>query len=102
MPQYISGKLHIPTTLLSARVLFPFGLSFFIPLFVYTLTMEKQSRILIMMKVIPFRFKLTSDERIENMDLLPGSLHRFPHMCTVLNDNLSHRRRCFSSGTRLH
>jgi hypothetical protein len=51
MPRYISTKIEIPASLLSARILFPFGISFFIPLFVYTLTLEKQSRIYIMMKV---------------------------------------------------
>ena len=51
MPRYISTKIEIPASLLSARILFPFGISFFIPLFVYTLTLEKQSRIFIMMKV---------------------------------------------------
>jgi hypothetical protein len=51
MPRYISTKIDIPASLLSARILFPFGISFFIPLFVYTLTLEKQSRIFIMMKV---------------------------------------------------
>jgi hypothetical protein len=53
MPRYISTKIDIPASLLSARILFPFGISFFIPLFVYTLTLEKQSRIFIMMKVPP-------------------------------------------------
>jgi hypothetical protein len=52
MPRYISTKIEIPASLLSARILFPFGISFFIPLFVYTLTLEKQSRIYIMMKVV--------------------------------------------------
>ena len=52
MPRYISTKIEIPASLLSARILFPFGISFFIPLFVYTLTLEKQSRIFIMMKVL--------------------------------------------------
>ena len=56
MPRYISTKIQIPASLLSARILFPFGISFFIPLFVYTLTMEKQSRIFIMMKVPPISF----------------------------------------------
>lgn len=51
MPRYISTQIEIPASLLSARILFPFGISFFIPLFVYTLTLEKQSRIFIMMKV---------------------------------------------------
>jgi hypothetical protein len=53
MPRFISTKIDIPASLLSARILFPFGISFFIPLFVYTLTLEKQSRIFIMMKVSP-------------------------------------------------
>jgi hypothetical protein len=57
MPRYISTKVNVPASLLSARVLFPFGISFFIPLFVYTLTMEKQSRIFIMMKAFPLRLK---------------------------------------------
>jgi hypothetical protein len=51
MPRYVSTKVDVPASLLSARILFPFGISFFIPLFVYTLTLEKQSRIFIMMKV---------------------------------------------------
>lgn len=63
MPRYVSAIVNVPVSLLSARVLFPFGLSFFIPLFVYTLTMEKQSRIFIMMKVVPFNIVLMVDER---------------------------------------
>jgi hypothetical protein len=51
MPRYISTKIEIPASLLSSRILFPFGISFFIPLFVYTLTLEKQSRIFIMMRM---------------------------------------------------
>jgi len=51
MPRYVSTKIDVPASLLSARILFPFGISFFIPLFVYTLTLEKSSRIFIMMKV---------------------------------------------------
>ena len=61
MPRYISTKVNVPASLLSARVLFPFGISFFIPLFVYTLTMEKQSRIFIMMKV-SYPLKLNSEQ----------------------------------------
>ena len=52
MPRYVSTKIEIPASLLSSRILFPFGISFFIPLFVYTLALEKQSRIFIMMKVM--------------------------------------------------
>lgn len=63
MPRYVSAIVHVPVGLLSARVLFPFGLSFFIPLFVYTLTMEKQTRIFIMMKVVLFKITLMVDER---------------------------------------
>jgi len=54
MPRAVDANIHVPVGLLSARVLFPFGLSFFIPLFVYTLVIEKESRILIMMKVCNF------------------------------------------------
>ena len=64
MPRYISTKIEIPASLLSARILFPFGISFFIPLFVYILTLEKQSRIFIMMKVANLsRIVLIVDER---------------------------------------
>ena len=59
MPRYISTKIEVPASLLSARILFPFGISFFIPLFVYTLTLEKESRIFIMMKVPPSTTFLT-------------------------------------------
>jgi hypothetical protein len=103
MPRYISAKLHIPISLLSARVLFPFGLSFFIPLFVYTLTMEKQSRILIMMKVLPLmRVFTVVDEWFENMDIFPSALHRLSYLCSCFNDCISHCGCCFSSGNRLH
>ena len=44
MPRYVSTKIEIPASLLSSRILFP--------LFVYTLALEKQSRIFIMMKVM--------------------------------------------------
>jgi hypothetical protein len=51
MPHFVSSKLQIPASLLSARVLFPFGISFFIPVFCYMLVQEKQQRIFILMKM---------------------------------------------------
>ena len=77
MPQYISAKIHVPISLLSARVLFPFGISFFIPLFVYTLTTEKQSRIFIMMKVNHIISFLIVDEWSEDLAIFPRSLYGF-------------------------
>ena len=51
MPDFVSIKFDIPASLLSARVLFPFGISFFIPVFCYMLVQEKQQRIFILMKM---------------------------------------------------
>lgn len=51
MPRYFNLKLAIPVGLFAVIDLYPFAISFFIPLFVYTLTTEKESRIFIMMKV---------------------------------------------------
>jgi hypothetical protein len=104
MPRYISTKIQIPASLLSARILFPFGISFFIPLFVYTLTMEKQSRIFIMMKVLSNASDMTdeSDEWTEILDLFPCTLLGFSALGVGLHGYISPCRSRFSSRNSQH
>ena len=102
MPRYISAKIHVPVGLLSARVLFPFGISFFIPLFVYTLTMEKESRIFIMMKVTHRGYSLTVDEWVENLGIFLRSLRRLCSFGYNLNDHIPHSSCGISTGDRIH
>ncbi|KAF9437391.1 hypothetical protein BGZ76_000926 [Entomortierella beljakovae] len=51
MPQLFSTKADIPIASLVGRILYPFGVSFLLPIFVITLVKEKEDRILVMMKM---------------------------------------------------
>eukprot|EP00835_Amoeboradix_gromovi_P001724 NODE_85_length_22318_cov_0.288492.p2 type:complete len:698 gc:universal NODE_85_length_22318_cov_0.288492:12104-10011(-) len=51
MPQLINNKIDFNFDSFLADILFPFALSFLFPIFVVTLTREKEDRILIMMKM---------------------------------------------------
>ncbi|KAI1317508.1 hypothetical protein EDD11_008315 [Mortierella claussenii] len=51
MPQLFSTKAELPIASLVGRILFPFGVSFLLPIFVITLVKEKEDRILVMMKM---------------------------------------------------
>ncbi|KAF9349498.1 hypothetical protein BGX26_012228 [Mortierella sp. AD094] len=51
MPQLFSTKADLPIASLVGRILYPFGVSFLLPIFVITLVKEKEDRILVMMKM---------------------------------------------------
>ncbi|KAF9206131.1 hypothetical protein BGZ49_002958 [Haplosporangium sp. Z 27] len=51
MPQLFSTKANIPIASMVGRILYPFGVSFLLPIFVITLVKEKEDRILVMMKM---------------------------------------------------
>ncbi|KAF9098547.1 hypothetical protein BGX27_000767 [Mortierella sp. AM989] len=51
MPQLFTTKTEIPIASLVGRILYPFGVSFLLPIFVITLVKEKEDRILVMMKM---------------------------------------------------
>ncbi|KNE54506.1 hypothetical protein AMAG_00477 [Allomyces macrogynus ATCC 38327] len=51
MPQYGSTDIDLPIGSFIGRILYPFGVSFLLPIFVITLTREKEERILVMMKM---------------------------------------------------
>ncbi|KAF9413059.1 hypothetical protein BGZ94_000850 [Podila epigama] len=51
MPQLFSTKTEIPIASLVGRILYPFGVSFLLPIFVITLVKEKEDRILVMMRM---------------------------------------------------
>lgn len=50
-PLISSTKINFPVSGLIGRVLFPFGVSFLLPIFIVVLVKEKEDRILIMMKM---------------------------------------------------
>lgn len=59
MPQLFSSKAEIPIASMVGRILYPFGVSFLLPIFVITLVKEKEDRILVMMRMVKlsdFRF----------------------------------------------
>ncbi|KAJ3033330.1 hypothetical protein HDV00_006486 [Rhizophlyctis rosea] len=51
MPSVQSTKLELPIASFIGRILFPFGLSFLLPIFVITVVKEKEDRIMIMMQM---------------------------------------------------
>ncbi|KAF9186902.1 hypothetical protein BGZ51_001692 [Haplosporangium sp. Z 767] len=51
MPQLYSSKTEIPIASMVGRILYPFGVSFLLPIFVITLVKEKEDRILVMMRM---------------------------------------------------
>ncbi|CAG8563001.1 1690_t:CDS:2 [Ambispora leptoticha] len=51
MPQLYSSKIKIAASALVGGILFPFGVSFLLPIFVITLVKEKEERILVMMQM---------------------------------------------------
>ncbi|CAG8617679.1 2939_t:CDS:2, partial [Racocetra fulgida] len=51
MPQLFSTEIKVPIGTLIGGILYPFGVSFLLPIFVITLVKEKEDRILIMMKM---------------------------------------------------
>ncbi|CAG8698021.1 10354_t:CDS:2, partial [Dentiscutata heterogama] len=51
MPQVVSTNIKIPVGSLIGGILYPFGVSFLLPIFVITLVKEKEDRILVMMKM---------------------------------------------------
>ncbi|KAG0052778.1 hypothetical protein BGZ83_002132 [Gryganskiella cystojenkinii] len=51
MPQLFSSKADIPIASMVGRILYPFGVSFLLPIFVITLVKEKEDRILVMMRM---------------------------------------------------
>ncbi|KAI9204500.1 uncharacterized protein BJ171DRAFT_562062 [Polychytrium aggregatum] len=51
MPEFGSTKISIPFGSLIGNILYPFGISFLLPIFVITLVKEKEDRILVMMKM---------------------------------------------------
>ncbi|KAG0321451.1 hypothetical protein BGZ99_003922 [Dissophora globulifera] len=51
MPQLFSSNLELPIASIIGRILFPFAVSFLLPIFVITLVKEKEERILVMMKM---------------------------------------------------
>ncbi|KAG0019644.1 hypothetical protein BGZ82_011827 [Podila clonocystis] len=51
MPQLFSTKAEIPIASMVGRILYPFGVSFLLPIFVITLVKEKEDRILVMMRM---------------------------------------------------
>jgi hypothetical protein len=55
MPQLFSSKTEIPIASMVGRILYPFGVSFLLPIFVITLVKEKEDRILVMMRMVSFR-----------------------------------------------
>ncbi|KAG0204882.1 hypothetical protein BGX28_003341 [Mortierella sp. GBA30] len=55
MPQLFTTKADIPIASLVGRILYPFGVSFLLPIFVITLVKEKEDRILVMMRMSGLR-----------------------------------------------
>ncbi|KAG0232000.1 hypothetical protein BGW42_008511 [Actinomortierella wolfii] len=51
MPMLYSTKLELPIASFVGRILYPFGVSFLLPIFVITLVKEKEERILVMMRM---------------------------------------------------
>ena len=51
MPQLFDNSITIPIGTLVGGILYPFGISFLLPIFVITLVKEKEERILIMMRM---------------------------------------------------
>ncbi|KAK3828786.1 MAG: hypothetical protein J3Q66DRAFT_307161 [Benniella sp.] len=51
MPQLFTTKADLPIASFVGRILYPFGVSFLLPIFVITLVKEKEDRILVMMKM---------------------------------------------------
>ena len=56
MPSLTSTKLELPIASFIGRILFPFGLSFLLPIFVITVVKEKEERIMIMMQMVSLLF----------------------------------------------
>lgn len=54
MPQLFSSKAEIPIASMVGRILYPFGVSFLLPIFVITLVKEKEDRILVMMRMVSY------------------------------------------------
>jgi hypothetical protein len=52
MPQLFTTKADLPIASFVGRILYPFGVSFLLPIFVITLVKEKEDRILVMMKMV--------------------------------------------------
>ena len=52
MPQLFTTKADIPIASMVGRILYPFGVSFLLPIFVITLVKEKEDRILVMMRMV--------------------------------------------------
>ncbi|KAF9279124.1 hypothetical protein BGZ68_008118 [Mortierella alpina] len=55
MPQLFTTKADIPIASMVGRILYPFGVSFLLPIFVITLVKEKEDRILVMMRMSGLR-----------------------------------------------
>ncbi|CAG8641009.1 16181_t:CDS:2 [Dentiscutata erythropus] len=51
MPQVVSTNVKVPVGSLIGGILYPFGVSFLLPIFVITLVKEKEDKILVMMKM---------------------------------------------------
>ncbi|KAF9976452.1 hypothetical protein BGZ73_008587 [Actinomortierella ambigua] len=51
MPMLYSTKMELPIASMVGRILYPFGVSFLLPIFVITLVKEKEERILVMMRM---------------------------------------------------
>ncbi|KAI8361481.1 P-loop containing nucleoside triphosphate hydrolase protein [Mortierella sp. GBAus27b] len=51
MPQLFTTKAELPIASFVGRILYPFGVSFLLPIFVITIVKEKEDRILVMMKM---------------------------------------------------
>ncbi|KAG9307569.1 hypothetical protein G9A89_023134 [Geosiphon pyriformis] len=51
MPQLYSSKIKVPASAFVGGILYPFGVSFLLPIFVITLVKEKEDRILVMMQM---------------------------------------------------
>ncbi|KAG0262066.1 hypothetical protein DFQ27_002566 [Actinomortierella ambigua] len=51
MPMLYSTKMELPIASMVGRILYPFGVSFLLPIFVIALVKEKEERILVMMRM---------------------------------------------------
>ncbi|KAI9002146.1 hypothetical protein DFJ74DRAFT_696885 [Hyaloraphidium curvatum] len=51
MPQYANTKINLPVATAIGRILYPWGVSFLLPIFVIIMVKEKEDRILSMMKM---------------------------------------------------
>jgi len=52
MPQYANTKINLPVATAIGRILYPWGVSFLLPIFVIIMVKEKEDRILVMMKMV--------------------------------------------------